>query len=75
MTKPLPPSDSGATTGGCTIPTARIVASHAETHDTTTLQLAGLDAAHTDGGPGQFVMVALPNHPAAAISVSNSDPA
>ncbi len=50
--------------------TARIVAKQAETHDTTTLTLAGLDAAHTDGGPGQFVMVALPNHPAAAISVS-----
>jgi NAD(P)H-flavin reductase/formate hydrogenlyase subunit 6/NADH:ubiquinone oxidoreductase subunit I len=41
-----------------------------ETHDTWTLRLAGLDAAHVDGGPGQFVMVALPGHPAAAISVS-----
>lgn len=27
MTKPLPLSDSGATTGGCTIPTARMVPS------------------------------------------------
>ena len=50
--------------------TARIVDIRPETHDTTTLRLAGLDAAHVDGRPGQFVMVGLPNHPAAAISVS-----
>jgi NAD(P)H-flavin reductase/formate hydrogenlyase subunit 6/NADH:ubiquinone oxidoreductase subunit I len=49
---------------------ARIVAIAQETPDTWTLRLAGLDAAHVDGGPGQFVMVALPGHPAAAISVS-----
>jgi NAD(P)H-flavin reductase/formate hydrogenlyase subunit 6/NADH:ubiquinone oxidoreductase subunit I len=50
--------------------TARITFTRPETHDTTTLRLAGLDAAHVDGRPGQFVMVGLPNHPAAAISVS-----
>nr|MCU0806251.1 4Fe-4S dicluster domain-containing protein [Burkholderiales bacterium] len=50
--------------------TARIVGARRETHDTVSLRLAGLDAAHVDGRPGQFVMVGLPNHPAAAISVS-----
>lgn len=50
--------------------TARITFTRPETHDTTTLRLAGLDAVHIDGRPGQFVMVGLPNHPAAAISVS-----
>ena len=54
--------------------TAKILAKRAETHDTWTLKLSGLDAAHTDGGPGQFVMVALPSHPAAAISVSRYHP-
>lgn len=49
---------------------ARVAAVARETHDTWTLTLAGLDAAHVDGAPGQFVMVALPGHPAAAISVS-----
>ncbi|MGA8053617.1 MAG: 4Fe-4S dicluster domain-containing protein [Burkholderiales bacterium] len=50
--------------------TARVVAARRETPDTTTLRLAGLDTAHADGRPGQFVMVGLPEHPAAAISVS-----
>jgi NAD(P)H-flavin reductase/succinate dehydrogenase/fumarate reductase-like Fe-S protein len=50
--------------------TARITHTRPETGDTITLRLAGLDAAHADGKPGQFVMVGLPNHPPAAISVS-----
>jgi NAD(P)H-flavin reductase/formate hydrogenlyase subunit 6/NADH:ubiquinone oxidoreductase subunit I len=49
---------------------AHIVAARRETPDTLTLRLAGLDGVHAGGRPGQFVMVALPDHPAAAISVS-----
>jgi NAD(P)H-flavin reductase/NAD-dependent dihydropyrimidine dehydrogenase PreA subunit len=41
-----------------------------ETKDTRTLRLAGLDAVHASGGPGQFVMVSVPGQPPAAISVS-----
>ena len=42
----------------------------AETADTWTLRLVGLDEVHASGGPGQFVMVSLPGQPPAAISVS-----
>jgi NAD(P)H-flavin reductase len=68
--KPTPPVFEPVADDRQAYATARIVGKRAETPDTTTLVLAGLDEAHTDGGPGQFVMVALPDHPAAAISVS-----
>ncbi len=42
----------------------------AETHDTWTLRLGELAPTHAEGHPGQFVMVSLPEHPPAAISVS-----
>src|SRR5512142_3349657 len=45
-----------------------------ETPDTKTLVLSGLDEAHAGGRPGQFVMVALPAFPPAAISVSRYRP-
>jgi NAD(P)H-flavin reductase/Fe-S-cluster-containing hydrogenase component 2 len=50
--------------------TAIITAIRPETSDTWTLRLAGLDAAHAGGKPGQFGMVALPAFPPAAISIS-----
>jgi NAD(P)H-flavin reductase len=50
--------------------TAIITQTRRETSDTVTLRLAGLDAAHADGRPGQFGMVALPAFPPAAISIS-----
>ncbi|HSK51581.1 MAG TPA: 4Fe-4S dicluster domain-containing protein [Clostridia bacterium] len=53
---------------------ARVVAVRPETADTWTLQLSGLDAVHASGLPGQFVMVSMPEHPPAAISVSRYDP-
>jgi sulfhydrogenase subunit beta (sulfur reductase) len=45
-----------------------------ETADTWTLTLAGLDDVHGAGTPGRFVMVALPEHPPAAISISRLRP-
>jgi len=50
--------------------TAIVTAIRPETADTFTLRLAGLDAAHAAGRPGQFGMVALPAFPPAAISIS-----
>ena len=50
--------------------TARVTRVHAETSDTTTIRLAGLDAVHAGGKPGQFGMVSLPAFPPAAISIS-----
>ena len=50
--------------------TALITKVHAETPDTTTIRLAGLDAVHAGGRPGQFGMVSLPAFPPAAISIS-----
>ncbi|HEX8941124.1 MAG TPA: 4Fe-4S dicluster domain-containing protein [Candidatus Limnocylindrales bacterium] len=51
------------------VPT-RVVDKRQETGDTWTLTLAGLDDVHAAGRPGQFLMVALPAFPPAAISVS-----
>jgi NAD(P)H-flavin reductase/NAD-dependent dihydropyrimidine dehydrogenase PreA subunit len=68
--KPTPPVFEPVADDRQAYATARVVGKRTETGDTTTLVLDGLDDAHTDGGPGQFVMVALPDHPAAAISVS-----
>ena len=50
--------------------TATVTEVRVETPDTKTLVLSGLDEAHAAGRPGQFVMVALPAFPPAAISVS-----
>jgi len=50
--------------------TALITRVHPETSDTTTIRLAGLDAVHAGGKPGQFGMVSLPAFPPAAISIS-----
>jgi NAD(P)H-flavin reductase/formate hydrogenlyase subunit 6/NADH:ubiquinone oxidoreductase subunit I len=49
---------------------ATITERHAETPDTVSLTLHGLDEGHQGGTPGQFVMVNLPGFPPAAISVS-----
>ncbi len=53
---------------------ARVASVTAETADTWTLRLTGLDEVHAAGLPGQFVMVSLPEHPPAAISVSRYHP-
>ena len=50
--------------------TALVTMVHPETPDTTTIRLAGLDAVHAGGKPGQFGMVSLPAFPPAAISIS-----
>ncbi len=50
--------------------TARVVASHQETADTTTLTLTGTDPAFAKGSTGQFAMVALPGFPPLPISIS-----
>jgi hypothetical protein len=44
--------------------TARVVNTKAETADTTTLTLTGVDPAFSHGSTGQFAMVALPGFPA-----------
>jgi sulfhydrogenase subunit beta (sulfur reductase) len=51
--------------------TARVAASQAETADTTTLTLTGVDPAFIHGSPGQFAMVALPGFPPLPISISH----
>jgi NAD(P)H-flavin reductase/formate hydrogenlyase subunit 6/NADH:ubiquinone oxidoreductase subunit I len=68
--KPAPPKFEPVADERQAYVSARIIGKRAETPDTTTLVLSGLDGSHTDGQPGQFVMVGLPDHPPAAISVS-----
>ncbi len=50
--------------------TARVVATKAETVDTTTLTLTGVDPAFSKGSTGQFAMVSLPGFPPLPISIS-----
>jgi sulfhydrogenase subunit beta (sulfur reductase) len=50
--------------------TARVVATKAETADTMTLTLTGVDPAFSKGSTGQFAMVALPGFPPLPISIS-----
>ncbi|MCU0483744.1 MAG: 4Fe-4S dicluster domain-containing protein, partial [Chloroflexi bacterium] len=50
--------------------TARVVASKAETADTTTLTLTGTAPEFAQGSTGQFAMVALPGFPPLPISIS-----
>jgi NAD(P)H-flavin reductase/NAD-dependent dihydropyrimidine dehydrogenase PreA subunit len=50
--------------------TARVVASKAETVDTTTLTLTGTAPEFAQGSTGQFAMVALPGFPPLPISIS-----
>lgn len=54
--------------------TASVAATTSETPDTTTLRIAGVDAAIANGRPGQFVMVTRPGLPAVPISISRYHP-
>jgi NAD(P)H-flavin reductase/NAD-dependent dihydropyrimidine dehydrogenase PreA subunit len=54
--------------------TATVEAKTSETPDTTTLHVAGVDPAITNGRPGQFVMVTRPGLPAVPISISRYRP-
>jgi NAD(P)H-flavin reductase len=62
-----------ATTPGAFAP-ARVQRTWAETPDTTTLLLTGVDEAIANGAPGQFVMLTRPSLPAVPISVSRYHP-
>jgi NAD(P)H-flavin reductase len=57
-------------TAGAEYVTVRVTEVHRETPDMVTLTLRGLDAARAGGRPGQFLMVAIPGQPPAAISIS-----
>jgi NAD(P)H-flavin reductase/Pyruvate/2-oxoacid:ferredoxin oxidoreductase delta subunit len=63
------PSRPAAATPG-RFDVARLIASQAETADTTTMRLAPSDPALLAGLPGQFVMVERPGFPSLPISVS-----
>ena len=51
--------------------TASVLNTKAETSDTTTLTLTGIDPAFSQGKTGQFAMVALPGFPPLPISISH----